>query len=191
MKKYVLRSMVRAILDQPRVPKRYQSAMNAEILKKLTESVPRRKNKTRTPEERFWRRVLQQDSCWLWRGRSMNISTAPGVVVHPRRFALERFAGVTVPDGRTAYPTCGYETCVNPEHLTLRRKGSSRLSEEQVAAIKSDTRPYPQIAKEFAICRSYVSQIRSGKRRPPQSQPDSGFKLRTPPGGSGGPAPTA
>jgi hypothetical protein len=76
---------------------------------------------------------------------------------------------------------------VNPEHLTLRRKGSSRLSEEQVAAIKNDTRPYPQIAKEHGICRSYVSQIRSGKRYPPKSQPDTGFKLRSHPGGAARP----
>ena len=191
MKKYVLRSMVRAILDQPRVPKRYQSAINAEILKKLTESVPRRKNKTRTPEERFWRRILQQHSCWLWRGRSMNISTGPGVVIHPRKFALERFAGIAVPAGRTPHPTCGEETCVNPEHLTLRGRGSSRLSEEQVAAIKSDTRPYPQIAREFGICRSYVSQIRTGKRRPPQAEPDSGFKLKAAPGQPAGSQPSA
>lgn len=180
MKKYVLRSMVRAILDQPRVPKRYQSAMNAEILKRLTEAVPRRKNKTRTLEERFWRRVLRQDSCWLWRGRSLTISTAPGVISNPRRWAIERFAGGVVPAGTSPQPMCGHENCVNPEHQTLMRNGSSRLSEEQVAAIKSDTRPYPQIAKEHGICRSYVSQIRTGKRRPSQSGADSRFKLRAP-----------
>jgi len=178
MKKYVLRSMVRAILDQPRVPKRYQSAMNAEILKRLSEAVPRRKNKTRTLEERFWRRVLRQDSCWLWRGRSLTISTAPGVISNPRRWAIERFAGGVVPAGTSPHPMCGHDNCVNPEHQTLKRKRPSRLSEEQVAAIKSDTRPYPQIAKEHGICRSYVSQIRTGKRRPSQSGADSGFKLR-------------
>jgi hypothetical protein len=180
MKKYVLRSMVRAILDQPKVAKRYQSAMNAQILKRLTDSVPRRKNKKRTVEERFWRRVVQQDSCWLWRGRSLTISTAPGVISNPRRWAIERFAGGVVPPGTSPHPTCGHAACVNPEHQTLKRKGPSRLSEEEVAAIKSDSRPYPLIAKEHGICRSYVSQIRTGKRRISQLEDDSGFKLRTP-----------
>ena len=188
MKKYVLRSMVRAILAQPRVPKRYQSAMNAEILKRLTEGPPRRKNQTRTPEERFWRRVLQQGNCWLWRGRSMNISVAPGVVIHPRRFAIERFAGGTVPSGRVPHPTCGQERCVNPEHQTLSRKGFSRLSDEQVEAIKTDQRPYPQIAREYGICRSYVSQIRSGKRRTPDVGTSTEFHLAgsQEPGSGGG-----
>ena len=181
MKKYVLRSMVRAILDQPKVPKRYQSAMNAEVLKRLSASAPRRKNKTRTLEERFWRRVLQQDSCWLWRGRSLTISTAPGVISNPRRWAIERFTDGVVPAGLSPHPMCGHDKCVNPEHQTVRRNGLSRLSEEQVTAIKSDPRPYPVIAKEHGICRSYVSQIRSGKRLLAPPANDSGFKLRTPP----------
>ena len=165
MKKYVLRSMVRAILDQPKVPRRYQSAMNAEILKRLTTTgAPRRQNKKRTPEERFWRRILQQDSCWIWRGRSLTISTAPGVIANPRRWAIERFAGAVVPHGVRPRPICGHDRCVNPEHQTLKRPGPSRLSDEQVEAIKSDKRPYPLIARDFGICRSYVSQIRSGKR---------------------------
>jgi len=182
MKKYILRSMVRAILDQPKVPKRYQSAMNADILKRLSNAVPRRQNKKRTPEERFWRRVLQQDSCWIWRGRSLTISTAPGVISNTRRWAIEHFAGGVVPAGTSPRPTCGHDKCVNPEHQTLKRKLPRRLTEEQVAAIRSDTRPYPQIAKEHGICRSYVSQIRSGKRCVPQSAADLGFKLLTPVG---------
>ena len=67
---------------------------------------------------------------------------------------------------------------MNPEHQMLRRK-STRLTEE-LAAIKTDPRSYASIAKEHAICRSYVSQIRSGKRRIAQLDAGSGFKLRTP-----------
>ncbi|HEY2017003.1 MAG TPA: hypothetical protein VGH38_26040 [Bryobacteraceae bacterium] len=180
MKKYVLRSMVRAILDQPKVPKRYQSAINAKILKRVTEAQgPRRKNKTKTPEERFWRRIEKRDSCWLWRGRSMNITSAPEVVIHPRRFAIEHFTDVGVPAGKIIYPTCGHENCVNPEHQSLRRAGLSRLSAEQVAAIKADPRPFPQIARDYDICRSYVSQIRSGKRNPSDADPIIEFRLRS------------
>jgi hypothetical protein len=176
MRRYILRSMVRAILDQPRVPKRYQSAINAEVLKRIAETTPRRKNKVKTPVERFWRRIVQQGECWLWRGRGMNISTADGVV-HPRRFAIEHFAGLEIPRGKNPVPACGQPACVNPEHQTLRRKGESRLTEDQIAAIRTDTRPYPQIAKAYGICRSYVSQIRSGKRCSPYSGPIQEFKL--------------
>jgi hypothetical protein len=179
MRKYVLRSLVRAILDQPRVPKRYQAAMNAEILKRITEGAPRRKNQKMSPEGRFWRRILQRDSCWLWRGRSMNLSTETGVM-HPRRFAIERFAGVTLAPGKIPSPVCGNDECVNPEHQSVRRKQQSRLTEDQVAAIKADPRPYPQIAGTFGICRSYVSQIRNGNRTPHRVESDEGFKLIDP-----------
>ena len=172
--------MVRAILDQPRVPKRYQSAMNAQILKRLGEGVPHRKNKKRTLEERFWRRVIQQESCWLWRGRSMTFSTAPGVISNPRRWAIEHFAGGAVPAGACPHPTCGHANCVNPEHQTVKRNGPGRLTDEEVAAIRNDPRPYPLIAKEHGICRSYVSQIRSGRRRVRQLDGDTGFKLPNP-----------
>src|ERR1041384_2053819 len=103
MKKYVLRSMVRAILDQPKTPRRYQAAMNAEILKRLSESGPRKKYKTRTLEERFWSRIARQGECWIWRGRSLTISTAPGVIANPRRWAIERFADGVIPPGSVPY----------------------------------------------------------------------------------------
>jgi len=178
MKKYVLRSMVRAILDQPKVPRRYQAATNAEVLKRLSESEPRKKYKTRTLEERFWSRIVREDACWLWRGRSLTLSIAPGVIANPRRWAIERFAGGVVPSGSLPHPACGHDNCVNPEHQSVKRKGLSRLTAEQIAAIKADSRPFPAIAHEYGICRSYVSQIRGGKRlfSPPAIQ--MAFRLR-------------
>lgn len=72
---------------------------------------------------RFWRKVEQTDTCWLWRGAvgsggrvGYGVFHAYGRKVMAHRFAYELCAG-PIPDGLVIDHRCGVTLCVNPAHL--------------------------------------------------------------------------
>lgn len=140
--------------------------------------------------ERFWPRVSKTDACWLWTGAhdkhgygSIGVSSTRTDKTHRVSWALTHGA---IPDGLHVLHRCDTPACVNPEHLFLgthadnmrdmanksRRAFGSRhhgakLTEGLVALMKQRMREGVgtlQLAREFNIAPSSVSEIRHGRR---------------------------
>lgn len=126
--------------------------------------------------------------CWLWLGavnsRGRGSVGVPGKrqTISAHRLAFLLFRG-PVPDGLHVLHACDTPLCVNPDHLFLgthqdnmddcltkgrKAKGfrnpRTKLSSEQIAAIIADPRPQQEIADDYSIHNSYVSQLKNGKR---------------------------
>jgi hypothetical protein len=125
--------------------------------------------------------VVKTENCWYWSGYTnqhghgfINLPDSPTRYVH--RLSLERKLGREISPGLYALHNClQTPNCVNPDHLregTAKQNqidsirdgtSSAKLTEEQVIAIRSDTRSHKEIAKEYAICRQQVSSIKCRK----------------------------
>ena len=81
---------------------------------------------TRAAEDRFWAKVEQTDSCWLWTGYikpNGYASFYPGGgrtvgKVYAHRFSYEMARGA-IPPGLEVDHLCNVRHCVNPAHLEL------------------------------------------------------------------------
>jgi hypothetical protein len=72
-------------------------------------------------EERFWEKVVQTDTCWLWTGSLSNgygnIRPRNGEpMMRAHRFAYELLVG-PIPEGLHLDHLCRVRHCVNPDHL--------------------------------------------------------------------------
>lgn len=102
---------------------------------------------------------------------------------YAHRRALEHKLGRPIRPGFNALHTCDNPPCVNEDHLwegtqaenlaDMVAKGrsnkgtkhwASKLTPEQVEAIRSDPRPSAQIAKDYPVGRRQISRIRQGVR---------------------------
>lgn len=151
--------------------------------------------------------VDEVTGCWLWSGTRANggspsmwypvagKSVAGGVVL----FHLEN--GTFPPRGRVYHRTCESGECMNPEHrhlgtrstqmkaakverpLTVRaaiaraRRVGSRLSEEDIVAIRESTDSLAVIGERYGIHLSYAGRIRRGVRRVALTQGASIFNF--------------
>ena len=139
---------------------------------------------------RFDEKVVVTPGCWLWVG-SIDTSgygqlwNAGGTRI-AHKLSYEFYKGEVL-NGLQVLHTCDIPCCVNPDHLFLgtlqdnmrdrdakgrgkipdnrgERCGTSKLTEVQVLAIRVDTRPQPQIAKEYRVSKSTISHIKNNKR---------------------------
>lgn len=131
--------------------------------------------------DRFCKYIDFTDTCWLWTG-----SKCPGgygqfryqrIQWMTHRFALV-LAGETLIKGLDVCHSCRNKHCVNPAHLRQDTKksnaydriadgtapigencGTSKLTEEQVLAIRASDKSQKQLAKEYNVAHQSISKI--------------------------------
>lgn len=87
-----------------------------------------------TAEKRFWAKVDKRgpDECWLWKGgrggprRAGQFRDDSGKMVYCSRFSYEFHRG-PIPGGLAMFHSCQEISCVNPNHLFVKKKGSQKL----------------------------------------------------------------
>lgn len=125
------------------------------------------------------------EGCWEWGGArdrdGYGIFTYAGKNYRAHKLALE-LDGRPVPNGKYACHKCNNPCCVRPSHLypgtptqnmedakangTIRMGEQvhfSKLTEKDVAAIRSSTLKDGLLANTFGVSRSCVTMIRNGK----------------------------
>lgn len=140
-----------------------------------------------TLRERFEKKFQRgsDSECWLWTAAKNNKGYGMfGVGYKVRcapRVAYELYVG-EIPDGKEILHSCDNPLCVNPNHLTpgthaenqadMKSRGRSRaprgaenhltkLTADQVLAIRADTRFQRVIAKDFGVSKGAISAIKT------------------------------
>ncbi len=149
----------------------------------------KRPNPHGTPEERFWRKVVNAgpDECWTWVGQKdkdkYGMLRVGSTIMRAHRFSYILHRG-EIPDGLLALHTCNNTLCVNPNHLYLGthddnmedRKESghyatgenhpmAKLSNEQAEQVRMATGTYEEIGGRFGISKYQVGNIKRGDQR--------------------------
>jgi hypothetical protein len=139
--------------------------------------------------ERVWEKVERRGlhDCWLWTGQTN--SKGYGVIsIYVGRengrdkkkvYRVHRLIAGT-PDDQITRHTCDTPACCNPAHLLIgsplenmvdmvqrgrQNLTHTRLTPDQVRAIRADRRLYRDIAAEHRISEAYVSDIKSRRKR--------------------------
>lgn len=110
--------------------------------------------------------------CWIWRGvldiDGYGVVRRAGRKYRAHRLSYE-IAGRVIPEGYVLDHLCRTRGCVNPDHLEAitnveNRRRSSRLTEEDVQSIRTADKTLRELAEEFGLSSSYISQIRRRQR---------------------------
>ena len=132
--------------------------------------------------QRFESKINKTNDCWLWSaGHFKSGYGAFGFerkVLYSHRFSYMLSNG-NIPDNLDVRHKCRYKNCVNPEHLelgthaenmkdTIRDKTSTRgtkhpknkLTETQVREIRLSNKSQKEIAKEYRVDPSTISDIK-------------------------------
>lgn len=118
--------------------------------------------------------------CWLWsgyvNGDGYGKFNVRGRIESAHRVSYREHRG-EIPPGYLALHKCDQPCCVNPDHLRIgtdaenaddkarRRRVPTKLTDQQVLAIRKETGPYRGIASKFDISPAWVCRIKSGSAR--------------------------
>jgi DNA-binding transcriptional regulator YiaG len=137
-------------------------------------------------EERFWSKVDKTEECWLWKGGLEKNGYGRFSIGKKRvgihRLSLEWSLGRPIGDGMVARHKCRNCHCVRPEHLeegthtenmndkfrdeTMycgEQHHKCKLTEEQVRAIRTDSRSQKELAEIYGISRRSINNIKNYK----------------------------
>jgi hypothetical protein len=143
-------------------------------------------------EERFWRFIVKNESCWSWTGNKAlgygRISTGkkPYVLILAHRLSWEIHNKQKIPEGMFVMHKCDNPECCNPDHLMIgtpkentqdmiakgrkrvvaplgTENGKSVLDEEKVRFIRSSDLPHAKLAKLLEVSPSCVRDVRIGR----------------------------
>ena len=143
-------------------------------------------------EERFWRFIVKNESCWSWTGNKAlgygRISTGkkPYVLILAHRLSWEIHNKQKIPEGMFVMHKCDNPECCNPDHLMIgtpkentqdmiakgrkrvvaplgTENGKSVLNEEKVRFIRSSDLPHAKLAKLLEVSPSCVRGVRIGR----------------------------
>lgn len=146
----------------------------------------------RSLEDRLWAQIDKRgpNECWPWTagvgGHGYGLIGLGGRAdgkEAAHRVVWRQFNGPIPKDGMGYHGgvvrhKCNNRLCCNPAHLELgtqvdniddmwksgdHAKGNARLTESQIAAIKSDPRSSRQLAPVYGVTDSHIRSIRSGR----------------------------
>lgn len=136
---------------------------------------------------RFWSKVEQSQSCWLWvaakniTGYGVFANVGKTYLAHRFAYAL---AGNSVPDDTCVLHRCDVRNCVNPEHLFLGTKlenshdmvqkrrmprgechHRAKISNAGVCAIRSSNISAAALASMYGVSENHIYKIIAGTER--------------------------
>jgi len=145
-----------------------------------------------TLRERFERHYIPEpmSGCWLWTGSlnqngygQMAASNWKESPLRAHVVSYKLFKG-KIRRGFDVRHTCDLRCCVNPDHMLVGtrkqnmedcdergriargfRLPHTKLSVETVREIIADQRLHKEIATQYGVSNSYISMLKSGKRR--------------------------
>lgn len=111
--------------------------------------------------------------CWVWLGaknlKGYGLVQRDGRGLSAHRWYYERRFGA-VPDGLELDHLCRNESCVNPDHLEAvtaatnsQRRRSSKLTWNDVRAIRASGFGCAEVARRWGICESNASMVLRGE----------------------------
>ena len=133
----------------------------------------------------FWESVDRTDACWNWTGalNSDGYGSWGGPGADKAHRVAWRLANGEIPQGAHVLHRCDNRRCVNPDHLFLGSNAdnvadkmaknrhlrgeathAARLTEDDVRAIRADSRDNATIGRQYGVTTTTIWQIKHRKR---------------------------